>query len=106
MELGKRIKSFRQKQHLSQNEFAERIGSTQQSISNYERGVVEPSIELLVRISENFCCSIDEIIGNPSVEMENEAIELLRSMTEDRRALSIQILRTIHNIGPEGISNK
>ena len=106
MQIGKELKAFRQKQHLSQIEFAERIGSTQQCVSNYERGVVEPSIDLLMRISGTFHCSVDEIIGNPTGEMEREAVELLHGMPEGHRTLSIQILRTIHDIGPEGINGR
>lgn len=106
MMLGEKLKEFRKKQHLSQIEFAERIGSTQQCVSNYERGVVEPSIDLLMRISGTFHCSVDEIIGNPTGEMEREAVELLQGMSEGHRTLSIQILRTIHDIGPEGINGR
>lgn len=102
MELGNKLKTFRKKQHLSQSEFAECISSTQQSVSNYERGIVEPSIELLIRIAETFNCSIDELIGRPFGAMEQEVIVLLREMPEYHRTLSIQLLKTIHNIGPEG----
>ena len=106
MELGNKLKDFRKKQQLSQSEFADCIGSTQQSVSNYERGVVEPSIELLIRIAETFNCSVDELIGRPAGEVEREAIVLLREMPEYHRTLSIQLLKTIHNIGPEGIYGK
>ncbi len=104
--IGNELKAFRQKRRLSQIDFAERIGTTQQCVSNYERGVVEPSIDLLMRISETFHCSVDEIIGNPTGEMEREAVELLQGMTEGHRTLSIQILRTIHDVGPEGIDDR
>ena len=106
MELSNRIKDFRKKQHCSQIEFAKQIGTTQQCVSNYERGIVEPSIELLLRISEKFHCSIDEIIGNSNANMEREVIELLQEMTEEHRNLSIRILKTIHDIGPEGINGR
>lgn len=101
MNLGKELKVFRKKTKLSQLEFSEKIGSTQQCISSYERGITEPSIELLIRIAKVFHCSIDEVIGFQRGELEREALELLGSMTEEQRILSIQILKTIYSMGLE-----
>ena len=102
MQIGKQLKIFRNKNKLSQLEFAARIGSTQQCVSSYERGVTEPSVELLLRIAKDFHCSIDEILGPQFDDIEHEAVKLLSNMSDEQRTLSIQILKTIYNNGLKG----
>jgi DNA-binding helix-turn-helix protein len=47
LKLGHKLKDIRIKTGLSQKAFAERIGTTQQNISNYENGLTEPSLDCL-----------------------------------------------------------
>lgn len=51
-DIGKNIKELRQKQNLTQDELAEKLFVTRQTVSNYETGKSRPDIEMLTRISE------------------------------------------------------
>lgn len=52
--LGKKIKMARIEFDMNQTALASRIGAKQKSISRYENGIVIPSIETLLKISEVF----------------------------------------------------
>ena len=47
MELGKQIRMYRQEAHLSQEELADRVYVSRQTISNWENDNIQPSIEIL-----------------------------------------------------------
>lgn len=102
MQIGRQLKLFRSKHKLSQREFAKHISSSQQCVSSYERGITEPSIELLLRIAKVFHCTIDDVLGLEVNEIEHEVLNLLGSMSDEQRSLSIQILKTIHDNSLKG----
>lgn len=52
--IGDRIKELRKALHLSQTEFAERIGSVQNTITGYETGRREPSNQVIALICKEF----------------------------------------------------
>lgn len=47
---------------VSQEEFARRIGVSQGQLSRYERGLMMPAADVLVRIKEEFGVSIDWLL--------------------------------------------
>lgn len=49
---------------MSQAELAVLLGVTQNTISNYERGEREPSIENLKQMAKIFGVSVDELISD------------------------------------------
>jgi len=62
--LGKNICNFRKKNGISQEQLAEQIGVSRQTISNWELGETSPNSEQLISISRILDISIDELIGN------------------------------------------
>ncbi len=62
MELGKQIKKYRIEKEYSQEELANKIYVTRQSISNWENDKTYPDVNSLVLLSEIFQVSIDELI--------------------------------------------
>ena len=97
MDVGGKLKTFRNSLRLNQSQFAKAIGSTQQCISNYERGISEPSLEVLLRITETFNTSLDELLGDSHNKIDRELIDLLSKMPESKKKLSKIILETIGN---------
>jgi Predicted transcriptional regulators len=57
----KMLKEFRQSQKFTQAQFAERLHITKTHLSGLERGISNPSIELLIRFSKLSGASLDEI---------------------------------------------
>ena len=72
MELGNQIKHYRNEKGLSQEELAERVYVTRQSISNWENNKNYPDINSLVLLSEVFEISIDNLIKGDLEQMKKE----------------------------------
>ena len=72
MELGNHIKHYRNEKGLSQEELAERVYVTRQTISNWENNKSYPDINSIVLLSEIFEISIDNLIKGDLEQMKNE----------------------------------
>ena len=55
--LNQRIRLLRQSRNMSQVELAKRLNVTKQSVSNWENDNIQPSIEMLIKLSEVFSVS-------------------------------------------------
>ena len=53
-DIGKNIRELRSRAGLSQNELAERLFVTRQTVSNYETGKTRPDVEQILRLAEIF----------------------------------------------------
>ena len=58
---GENLKNFRKLNKISQRDFAERLGTTQQRVSEWERDKVEPSLYNLLRILKVFEITFEEL---------------------------------------------
>ena len=63
MSYGEELKYQRQKTKLSQRELAEKIHTSQQNISRWEKDEVAPNITFCIALSEFYDISIDELVG-------------------------------------------
>lgn len=73
MELGKQIRKYRNELSLSQDELAERVYVSRQTITNWENDKSYPDVHSLVLLSEVFGSSIDKLIKG-DVEIMKEEI--------------------------------
>lgn len=71
MNIGNNISDFRKRNNLSQEELAEKVGVSRQTISNWELEESSPDIKQAVILSKIFNISIDELIGNEEMELNN-----------------------------------
>ena len=62
MELKDKIKELRVKNYLTQDRLAEKLNVSRQTISKYELGINEPSVEVLKDMCRIFECDISELI--------------------------------------------
>ena len=83
-----RIKILREELGLSQSEFANRIGLTQQSISLYEKEDRKPSQDVLKALADFFDVSIDYLLGksdsrNPEqIRLSDEDISFMKGIKQ------------------------
>ena len=70
--LGERIATFRKRAGISQAELAKRINVSTSTIGMYEQGRREPSIEVLIALSEEFNVTIDVLVKSNDVSAEAE----------------------------------
>ena len=62
MELGKQIKKYRSEMNLSQEELADKIFVSRQTVSNWENDKNYPDIKSLLLMSEVFGVSLDILV--------------------------------------------
>ncbi|MDA1478048.1 helix-turn-helix domain-containing protein [Bacillus changyiensis] len=85
MTLGERLKNARKKLGLSQKQVAEKVNSTEKTISNYERNYRDPDTETLIKLSDLYNVTTDYLLGRTPKkaskldETVNEAIEELKN---------------------------
>ncbi len=58
---GENLKSLRISAGISQQVFAEKLGTTQQRISEWERGIAEPSLYNIIKILDVLNVSFEEL---------------------------------------------
>lgn len=61
--LSQRIRELRLAKNLSQVDLAKILGVTKQSVSNWENDNIQPSVEMLIKLTEIFNVSTDYILG-------------------------------------------
>ena len=62
-----RIKLLREEFNYTQQDLANRLQSSKSVIGLYESETRKPSLEILVKLSEIFNCSIDYILGKSDI---------------------------------------
>lgn len=67
--LAKRLVEFRKFNNLSQEELAQKLSVSRQSISNWESGDVSPSVEYVIKMAEIYDVSVDDLV-NSSVPVD------------------------------------
>lgn len=71
MQLGQMIVKIRKESKLTQEEFAEKFDVTRQTVSNWENEKSYPDLLTLVKISDEFGCSLDTMLKeNPIMTKE------------------------------------
>lgn len=72
LKIGENIKSLRKSKEITQEELAEMLGVSCQSVSRWESGVCYPDMELLPVIAKIFDSSVDSLLGVDEItEKEN-----------------------------------
>lgn len=81
------IKSIRKRNFLNQTQFANRIGVTQGSVSQWENGLTRPNSEQLKAISVAFNISTDELLDqeSPAIPISRHALPILGSIACGQR---------------------
>ena len=78
MEIREVLKNLREKNHLTQDQMAERVMVTRQAVSRWENGDTQPNTETLKLLSKEFDVSINTLLGSPLTTDDLVIIELKR----------------------------
>lgn len=63
MGFNENLKRLRQRKNLTQDQLAEKLYISRQSISKWEQGVAEPNLETINKLTEILDCTIGDLIG-------------------------------------------
>jgi transcriptional regulator with XRE-family HTH domain len=79
MEIGRQIKKLRQKLNMSQDRFGKRIGVSGKTVSAYETGKINPTLEIVNKISDEFEVNF---FKKSNREIERKINDLQKSLQE------------------------
>ena len=95
MMLGMRISILRISKRWSQAELARRIGVSASAVGMYEQGRREPSLDLLIRIAQEFGVTTDYLLMGETSHSDPSVAPELPSLTVRTAALFRILSRTI-----------
>lgn len=87
MNLGKKILKIRKDNKMSQDEFAETVNVTRQTVSNWENSKNYPDIETLIKISDQFNISLDILLKG-----DKKMINKIDKQVKDSKKLKILLI--------------
>ncbi len=95
-----KLKHLRKNRGWSQGQLAKKIGADPNRISRYERGVIWPTLELIVRIAAAFEVSLDYLLRNEKGMIVNKIsnqdllkrVETINQLPEDDQKILIAVL--------------
>lgn len=94
--MGKNISKIRIKNHLTQEQLAEKIEVSTVFISQIETAVRKPSLETIYKISVALNTTIDTLIGNENLQTcYDEIARLLAGRNRDELSFITGVLREI-----------
>ena len=89
MGLGNKILTFRKKENITQEELAEKLNVTRQTISKWELEETSPDIKQAKELAQIFKVSLDELVDNDVKDLLIEKV----SNTEKLAGMIIQIMK-------------
>lgn len=94
-EVGKRIRAVRDKQGLTQEQFAEELGVSRSTYQKYELGNTSPPIAILHDLYERFNVSADFLL-NGTGEKTDAAWSLIENSSyTEQMAFALRVLLTL-----------
>jgi len=70
MKFGDKLIVLRKKNGMSQEELAEKLGVSRQSVSKWESNNTYPETDKIVQIANLFDCSMDDLINDKITDVE------------------------------------
>lgn len=96
MKLGTQIKKHRKELKLSQDELADKVYVTRQSISNWENDKTYPDINSLLLLSDVFSITLDDLIKGDLEIMESKVnIKEIETFENDSKILTLLFIALV-----------
>ena len=100
MNLGNSLFHARKKSGLSQEEVAEKIGVSRQTISKWETNETVPDIYQSKKMAKLYKISLDELIGRRTLiteesSYEQQILNVVETMDDTKKELSLRLLNEV-----------
>ncbi|MED4184157.1 helix-turn-helix domain-containing protein [Priestia megaterium] len=87
--MGEQLKSLREEKNMSREELAQRMNVSRQAIYKWETNKGYPDIENLIKLSDLYEITLDELIKNDRTFQDKISINRGKRIFEDRKAFII-----------------
>lgn len=89
-DFGLRLKELREARQLSQKEAAARLDVGRSTISGYERNIITPSVDQLVRMAVLYNTSLDYMMG-----LENRSSFFVDDLEESQQQTVLDVVKRL-----------
>ena len=89
MDIGKRISNLRKKKKITQLELANKLFITDKTVSSWESGRTEPSLDILINLSEVLDCNVGYLIYGDTTKNDIETEVKIRITEAEYKELTI-----------------
>lgn len=102
-----KLRELRKEKGLTQDQVSENLGITYQAYAHYENGRRKPDPEMLVKLSDFFDITVDELIGHgqresvPQKAEEQYILQLFNLLNSSRQKMLIGIAEEL--VGATGM---
>ena len=100
-DFAKRLRELRLKYYWNQSQLAKRTGVSTSLISSYENSERFPSLDILIKLSDIFCCSTDYLPG-----LEYEQTLSLKGLSDQQIRLITELIREFKKEQPSSLPKK
>lgn len=94
MKFNEKLIMFRKEKGMSQENLGEKLDVTRQTISKWELGETTPEMDKLIRMSELFETTVDNLIKDKQIEIDNKQKDINSSNTQKLAGILIFIIKT------------
>lgn len=98
MNLGERIYELRNEKNLSQGDLSDALDVSRQSVSKWENNMAVPDLDKLIKLSDIFEVSLDELVGREEFE-RNTNVAISQSPTVAPHRISAYVLLGVTILG-------
>lgn len=91
MQFQERLKELREEKGYTQDQVAEKLNVTRQTISAYEKGNSEPILSNLVTLADLYNCSIDYLLCRTKEKYN------LNTLSKDNKEFLLEIIKLSEN---------
>ena len=104
MDIGTNIKILRKRQGKSQEEMALELGMNRSTYSGYENNIAQPNLENILRISNYFGLTIEDLITKDFSSFKELEWRILTEQSEARlKGQSLRVLATVVDINRDEV---
>lgn len=104
LQIGENVKRLRQNTGITQEQLADALGVSCQSVSRWELGICYPDMELLPAIANYFDVSTDSLLGMDAIRSEEKRCaiftEALSLERQEKWSAAIEVLENALRIHP------
>ncbi len=95
MTIGEHIMIIRKQKGLSQGQLGKKIGTSGDIIGRYERGMISPSIDVIIKISDVLEVSIDFLVGKTNLKLDSKTMRRLEDIENLRDEEKEQLFKVL-----------
>jgi transcriptional regulator with XRE-family HTH domain len=100
MKFGDNLKTLRKSKNLSQEQLAEKVNVTRQSVSKWETGEAYPEMNNILELCKIFHCKINELVNDSIIDVDSldEEVKMKVVKLKEEKLKKVKILSKIISV--------